>query len=74
MKAMTVRLDDSTYEDLEQQSDRLGIPPAVLARAFIVGALDGGVALTISPTLPEAQRLSTTPPNPARSKKSKKRR
>lgn len=74
MKAMTVRLDDATYSELEERSARLGIPPAVLARAFIVGSLDGGVDLTISPTLPESQRLSTTATSSKPSKKSKKRR
>lgn len=74
MKAMTVRLDDSTYADLEERSTRLGIPPAVLARAFIVGALDGGADLMISPTLPELQRVSTATHKPRVLKKQKKQR
>ena len=47
MKVISVRLDQETNLELEERSKRLGIPPAVLARSFIKGALDGGVDLTI---------------------------
>jgi hypothetical protein len=62
MRAMSVRLDEATYSELEERSTRLGIPPAVLARSFILVAL---ADVELSPQDP----LPTSSP-PGRSSKS----
>jgi hypothetical protein len=74
MKAISVRLDEATHSQLEERSTRLGIPPAVLARAFILGALGIGTDPTISPSFPDLPPASTSATGPAPPKKSKKRR
>jgi hypothetical protein len=40
-KPITLRLDPADYDRLAAQASRLGIPPAVLARAYIRGHLNG---------------------------------
>ncbi len=73
VKVMSLRLDDELYEDLETRAKRLKIPPSILARVLLAGALAGEVdQLLVKPAL-EEQR-GTKPGNPARSKNPKKRR
>ena len=76
MKVISVRLPEGTHDELIEQADRLGLAPAVMARALIKGSLDAGVDLVINPSLPEEAGLTTTTPpsKTRRSKKQKKRR
>jgi predicted DNA-binding protein len=73
MKVISVRLPDETYEQLRERGERLGFAPAVLARAYIKGALDYDVDLMVTPSLPEESKLTTTPTSSGRKKKKPKR-
>ena len=72
MKVISVRLPEGTHEELVEQADRLGLAPAVMARALIKGSLDAGVDLVINPSLPEEAELSTTAPSKSRRSKKRK--
>jgi predicted DNA-binding protein len=73
MKVISVRLPDETYEQLRERGERLGLAPAVLARAYIKGALDYDVDLMVTPSLTEESKMSTTLTSSRRRKKKSKR-
>lgn len=60
MKIMSIRLPDEMNKQLETRALRLGIPPAVLARAFIKGSLDAGVDLMEPPKTTAAVGISAS--------------
>ncbi len=57
LKALTLRLPDEKFDDLTLAAQRLGIPPAVLARAFVIGALDAGTDLMQPPKITTAAQV-----------------
>jgi hypothetical protein len=46
MRAITLQLDLHDYERLEAEAERLGVPPATLARMYVQVRLNGGKAVT----------------------------
>ncbi len=73
MKTISVRLLEETYEELVERGSSLGLPPAIMARALIMGGLNSGVDLVTTPVVPEASQPTTTQPTSVgRSKKNRK--
>ncbi len=68
VKVISLRLDDELYEDLEQRAKRLKIPPSILARVLLAGALAGEVDQLLV-QLPPDKQPSTTQAKPRPSKK-----
>lgn len=71
MKTMSIRLSEDLHQQLVAQANDLGIGPSVLARAILKSALDDGVDLMISPSLPEEERVEAIP-RPSKSSGSSK--
>jgi hypothetical protein len=46
MRAITLQLDLHDYERLEAEAERLGVPPATLARMYVRARLNGGEMAT----------------------------
>lgn len=65
MKPMMVRLTEEDHAELVRRAERLGLPPASLARSFIKGSLDGGSDLLFesasAPAPEQREPLRTSP-------------
>lgn len=66
-RPITIRLQEETYEQLVQDAQELGLPPAVMARVYLVEALRGNTTIfDMAQKLPEDPPVEQQAPSPRR--------